>query len=143
MIPKLTTALSAVPTRWRGGLAAFACALLLGSYPVLAQQDEAKRIRDELALVQQEQQAVFQQFQMMHELRRGLENPPPTPPPLTMYDSGQSPPNYYDQVAAQQERAQRLVYYGQEMDRLFARYQELDARRKVLLEELGKITGNR
>lgn len=143
MIPKLTTAVSTVPARWRRGLAGFACAVLLASSAALAQQDQAKRIRDELALVQQEQQSVFQQFQMVRELRHGLENPPPAPPGLTMYGSGQSLPNYEDQVAAQQERAQKLVYYSQEMDRLFAQHQELDARRKVLLEELGKITGNR
>lgn len=143
MTLKLTTVVSAALSPWRHGVAALACALLMCSPAALAQQDEVKRIRDELTLVQQEQQAVFQRFQMVRELRHGLESPPPTPPPLTMYESGQSPPNYYDQVAAQQERAQKLVYYSQEMDRLFAHYQELDGRRKELLEELGRVTGNR
>ncbi len=114
---------------------------------MLAQQDDAKRIRDELVLVQQEQQSVFQQFQMVRELRHGLESPPPPPPALTMNDPNQSysqsPPNYYDQVAAQQDRAQKLIYYGQEMDRLFAQYQELEGRRKALLEDLSRLPGRR
>ena len=113
------------------------------STAVWAQPEEAKHIRDELSLVQQEQQAVFQQFQMVRELRNGAAAPPPTPPPLTVYGSGQSLPSYDDQVAAQKDRDQKLADYNQEMERLFARYQELDARRKALVEELGRVSGSR
>jgi hypothetical protein len=148
MMSKPITGVRTVPARWGTAFAAIACALLLlGSSAVLAQQDDAKRIRDELVLVQQEQQSVFQQFQMVRELRHGLESPPPPPPALTMNDPNQSysqsPPNYYDQVAAQQDRAQKLIYYGQEMDRLFAQYQELEGRRKALLEDLSRLPGRR
>ena len=146
-MPKLTTGDRAAKGLRKFGWAALACALLLGTPAAQAQQDQIRRVRDELALVQQEQQAVFQQFQMVKELKHGLENPPPPPPALTMNDPnqsyGQSVPNYYDQVAAQEDRAQKLVSYGQEMDRLFAQYQDLDARRKALLEELGRLTGTR
>jgi hypothetical protein len=116
---------------------------LLVSLGAWAQADPAKHIRDELALVQQEQQAVFQRFQMVRELRNVVAAPPPAAPPLNVYGSGQPLPNYEDVVAAQKERDRKLADYGQEMDRLFARYQELDARRKALLEELGGAAGER
>ena len=128
---------------WRRAFGVLAWALLIVSHAAWSQPDEAKRIRDELALVQQEQQAVFQQFQMVRELRNGLAAPPPAPPPLNVYQSGQSLPSYDDQVAAQKERDQKLADYGKEMERLFARYQELDGRRKELVEELGKLSGGR
>jgi len=137
---KLTTALAAAWVPSRRDLAALACALLLGSPVTWAQQtDDAKRIRDELALLQQEQQAVFQQFQMVRELRNGLMAPAPSQPPLTY----QSIPNYDDVVAAQRAQEQKVTEYGQEMDRLFARYQELEGRRQTLVEELGRATGSR
>jgi hypothetical protein len=140
---KLTTAISAGPIPCRRALAVLACALLIVSPALWAQADGAKRIRDELALVQQEQQAVFQQFQMVRELRNGLAAGPPVPPPVGAYGTGQALPNYDDQVAAQKERDQKLVDYSQEMDRLFAHYQELEARRKTLVEELATETGRR
>jgi hypothetical protein len=145
MTAKLTTALSAASIRWRHHLAAALACALLAVHPVTvpAQPDAAKRIRDELALVQQEQQAVFQQFQMIRELRDGLAAPSAPPPALTVYGSGQTLPNYDDQVAAQKERDQKLADYSREMERLYARYQELDGQRKELVEELGKVGASR
>lgn len=127
----------------RGWFAALFCVLLptyLGSSAFA--QDGAKRIRDELTLVQQEQQAVFQQFQMVRELRNELMVPPPTQPALSGYGMGQAIPNYEDVVAAQRDRDQRLVEYSQRMEQLYARYQELDGRRQALVEELAR-TGSR
>ena len=139
---KLTKANLFRSIRWHRALGVLAWALMVVSLGAWAQADAAKRIREELVLVQQEQQAVFQQFQMVREMRNGLAAPLVAPPPLTVYGSGQSL-NYDDQVAAQKEREQKLIDYGQEMERLFARYQELDARRKTLVEELGTVSGNR
>ena len=87
-MPKLTTGDRAAKGLRKFGWAALACALLLGTPAAQAQQDQIRRVRDELALVQQEQQAVFQQFQMVKELKHGLENPPPPPPALTMRGGG-------------------------------------------------------
>ena len=144
MIETLATAIFSALSRGRITLAVFACALCAATpSAVSAQQDAAKRIRDELALVQQEQQAVFQQFQMVRELRSELVAPPAVQPALSGYGTGESLPNYDDQVAAQRDRDQRLADYGQEMERLYARYQELDGRRRALVEELGQVGGNR
>jgi hypothetical protein len=129
-----------ISIKWRMNLAALVCALAV-AYPVaaLAQADATKRIRDELALVQQEQQALFQQFQMVRELRNELLAPPAAPPPL----SGQPLPRYDDQVAAQADREQRLAAYSQQMEQLYGQYQELEARRRALVEELGQVGGSR
>ena len=56
---------------------------------------------------------------------------------------GQPLPSYEDQVAAQKERDQKLTAYGQEMEQLYARYQELDGRRKYLIDELGQAGARR
>ena len=144
MIAKLSSTFVAASMRRRIGLAALVCALWVAPLiAAAAEQDPAKRVRDELTLVQQEQQAAFQQFQMVRELRNELLAPPPVQPPLSGYGTGQSLPNYDDQVAAQRDRDQKLADYGQEMERLYARYQELDSRRKALVEELGQATGGR
>jgi len=129
-----------ISIRWRRNLAALVCALCM-AHPAaaLAQADATKRVRDELALVQQEQQAVFQQFQMVRELRNEMLAPPAAPPPL----SGQPLPSYDDQVAAQADREQRLAAYSQQMEQLYGRYQELEARRRALVEELGQAGGSR
>jgi hypothetical protein len=129
-----------ISIKWRMNLAALVCALAV-AHPVaaLAQADATKRIRDELALVQQEQQALFQQFQMVRELRNELLAPPAAPPPL----SGQPLPRYDDQVAAQADREQRLAAYSQQMEQLYGQYQELEARRRALVEELGQVGGSR
>ena len=90
--------------------------------------------------MQQEQQTVFQQFQMVRELRNELLAPPAVPArPL----SGQPPPRYDDQVAAQADREQRLAAYSQQMEQLYGQYQELEARRRALVEELGQVGGSR
>jgi hypothetical protein len=124
----------------RGWFAALFCVLLPTHFGSAFAQDGAKRIRDELTLVQQEQQAVFQQFQMVRELRNELLTPPPMQPALT---TGQPPPNYDDVVAAQRDRDQRLAEYSQRMEQLYARYQELDGRRQMLVEELAQAGGSR
>jgi hypothetical protein len=139
MINKLATAIRSASIGWRNGLAALICALSLAQPLAWAQGDASQRIRDELVLVQQEQQAVFQQFQMVRELRSELLAPPPAQSPLSGYASGQGLPNYDDQVEEQRDRSQKVADYSQEMERLFARYQELDGRRKALVEELAKV----
>jgi hypothetical protein len=133
-----------ISTHWRARLAALICAIALSQAgAAMAQADPAKRIRDELTLVQQEQQAVFQQFQMVRELRNELLAPRPQQPALVYGGVENSVPNYDDQVAAQRDREQRLADYSRQMEQLYARYQELDGRRQILVEELTQAGGSR
>jgi len=94
-------------------------------------------IESELNRVRQEQQAVYQQFQILQALQRneGLEADPASP----LYGPGGGIPNYDDVVRAKQERQERLRYYSEEMRRLSERHQNLDARAGGLIEELRAI----
>ncbi|MBL8539132.1 MAG: hypothetical protein JNK68_02050, partial [Betaproteobacteria bacterium] len=77
---------ASIGRRWHLRLAVTLCVLsVMIPAATLAQADPAKRIRDELALVQQEQQAVFQQFQMVRELRNELMAPPVQQPAVSGY----------------------------------------------------------
>lgn len=145
MIPHFATCSASTRRRWIGGVWVLLSLLsVLSSGVALAQADPTKRIRDALALVQQEQQAVFQQFQMVRELRNELMAPSVQQPAVSGYDGGgQSLTNYDDQVAAQKDRDQRLADYTRQMEELYARHQELEGRRQALVEELAHASGNR
>ena len=145
MIAMFTRSLAAIGRRWHHRLAVVLCVLsVMIPAATLAQADTAKHIRDELALVQQEQQAVFQQFQMVRELRNELMAPPVQQPAVSGYGgTAETLPNYDDQVAAQKDREQRLADYSRQMEQLYGRYQELDVRRQALVEELAHAGAGR
>lgn len=97
--------------------------------------------------VQQEQQAVYQQFQMTQELRRNeiQENYPQsiqTPhsmmqAPYAMGGLKDNPPQSYDDnVRMQRERQERIEQYTHDLNRLYSRYAELGEQKRVLLDQL-------
>lgn len=107
----------------------------------------------EMALnhVQQEQQAVYQQFQMTQELRRNeiQENYPQaiqTPnlmmqAPYAMGGLKDNPPQSYDDnVRLQRERQERIEHYTRDLNRLYTRYAELGEQKRVLLDQLMELT---
>ena len=107
----------------------------------------------EMALnqVQQEQQAVYQQFQMTQELRRNeiQENYPQaiqTPnsmmqAPYAMGGLKDNPPQSYDDnVRIQRERQERIEQYTRDLNRFYSRYAELGEQKRVLLDQLMELT---
>lgn len=107
----------------------------------------------EMALnqVQQEQQAVYQQFQMTQELRRNdlQENYPQAiqTPNSTMqapYATGglkdNPPQSYDDNVRMMRERQERIEQYTRDLKKFHARYAELGEQKRVLLEQLMELT---
>ncbi|BBJ00570.1 hypothetical protein FGKAn22_22620 [Ferrigenium kumadai] len=109
-------------------------------------QDKLNRLEAELNDVRQEQQAVYQNYQMTRDLRR-LEVQEGSPP-TSQYPYGKSiygtdintpPPNYDDVVRTQMEREQRIQHYTNELKGLSARYLELEDRRRALLELIKKL----
>jgi Mg-chelatase subunit ChlI len=127
-----------------------ASTLLQGIAPAVAQTDfasqaeldaQTRRLESALNRIQLEQQSVYQQFQMMQELRRSEQqqtyqsSQTYTPPP--------TPPNYEDQVREQQARDARMQGYQSELDRLYARYRELEAQKQPLLDELSALAQRR
>jgi hypothetical protein len=96
---------------------------------------EIRQLQAQINAVQQEQQSVYQQFQMADTLRRDelqsanpavIENSP-------VYSSDNPPPNYDDMVRAKQAREERIRQYTSEVNTLFARYQELEQQKQQLM----------
>jgi predicted nucleic acid-binding Zn-ribbon protein len=117
----------------------FALVWLLAVAPVLAADDidrEVRRIEAALTRISQEQQSVYQQFQMVQEMRRSEER---QMPPLQSYTPPATPPNYDDVKREEETRAERIKEYQYELDRLYARYRELEEQKKPLLEELSAL----
>lgn len=99
---------------------------------------EVRRAQAAVQRIQQEQQSVYQQFQMIQELRRlTLEelNPPVVYNP-PYYEEA---PSYEDEQLARQDRISRAEQYGEELDRLYVRYRELEESKRALLDQLSQL----
>ena len=122
--------------------------LILWCYDAAAaaqQTDVEREIRDvqsQLAAIQQEQQSVYQQFQMLQGLRQEeqaaqnpqvVENSP-------VYAQDNPPPNYDDIVKEKAARRERIQRYSTDINALFARYQQLEQQKQPLLARLRELT---
>ena len=103
--------------------------------------DQMRRIEAALGRISSEQQALYQQFHMVQELRRNEERQ--MLPPLPVYAAPASPPNYDDMKRQEEARAQRVRDLQYELDRLYARYRELEAEKRPLLEALSALAQQR
>ena len=104
---------------------------------------EAKRIDAALGRINQAQQSVYQHFQMVQELRRTeLARPDPFAPQPNVGIA--PPPQDYNELQRQREaRENRIKELTSELDRLYARYQELEEEKRPLLERLGELARTR
>ncbi|ODT80135.1 MAG: hypothetical protein ABS69_06740 [Nitrosomonadales bacterium SCN 54-20] len=99
----------------------------------------------EMALnhLSQEQQAVYQQFQMIQELRRNeiQDNQPLTAQGyLAMGGVKDAPPaSYDDNIQLQRERTERIQQYTRDLNQLYARYAELGNQKRALLDQLTEL----
>jgi hypothetical protein len=120
--------------------------------PMASQPVDPRIAQLEMALnqVDQERQAVYQQFQMTQELRRNeiQENNPQViqganTTSLMPYATGglkDNPPiSYDDQVRVLRERQERIQQYGQDLNRLYSRYTELGEQRRALFDQLMEL----
>jgi hypothetical protein len=110
-----------------------------------ATEAEMRRLESQLNLLQQEQQSVYQQFQMTQELRRTeiqaqypqvIQNSPD-------YAMANPPPNYDDVVRQRSERDERIKQYTDDLNRMYARYREIEEQKKVLLNRLNELAQQR
>ena len=95
---------------------------------------EFQRLESQLLRVQQEQQSVYQQFQMTQELRRTelqIQNPAVVQNSPD-YNMNNPPPNYDDVAREKADRDYRIKMYTDDLNRLYARYRDLDAQKKML-----------
>jgi uncharacterized protein involved in exopolysaccharide biosynthesis len=123
-------------------LLTFLCALFipLGGHADPQSEAEARRLEATLARIQQTQAGVYQQFQMAQELRRvEMAKPDPTALPSSPQVSTE-PLDYNELQRLRAERAQRIKDLDAEIERLYARYRELEAQKEPLLNRLGELT---
>lgn len=117
--------------------------LLLVSMSVPAVAGNEKQIFElEAAIMQQqqEQQILFQRFQMLQELRRHeitqIEQALPTGSDVII--NGEAP-KYEDVARQRKERAERVHRYTDELDELYMCYQETENERRALIEQLNGL----
>lgn len=93
--------------------------------------------------LQQEQQSLYQQFQMTLELRK-IEMPEISslatqiPPTVTSVDSRAL--NYDENVRLQRDRQERIRQYTSDLSRLNSRYSELAEQKQMLLDQMVQLT---
>ncbi len=126
--------------------------LLLLSLPLSAANDtdtqkQIQEIESSLSILQQEQQNLFQQFQMLQELRRQefLQENDTILRQSQPIMGGGSGLNYDEVQKREQERLARIKDYSARLNEIHVRYQEIDQERQKLISELtdlrlGKIS---
>jgi hypothetical protein len=98
----------------------------------------------------QAQQSVYQQFQMVQELRRNetqvnlpqaVLNTSPGQAPYAMGGVSSNPPLSYDEnVRLQREQQERIQQYTRDLNDLYSRYSELEEQKRAVLGQLMELT---
>ena len=127
------------------GFAALVFCLSAAVLADAATEAEIGRLQMQLDQLQHLQQSVYQQFQMIQELRRTeidaqypqvIQNSPD-------YAIGNSPPNYDDVVRQRAERDNRIKRYTDDLNRLYAQYQDLEVQKRSLVDRLNLLVQQR
>jgi predicted nucleic acid-binding Zn-ribbon protein len=115
--------------------------LLALSAPVWADTAaQIQQLEKTLARIQQESQSTYQQFLMIQELRRNEVDAllPITIPPSPASKSIPIP-KYEELIQEKQEKADRIKKYTDDLDRLKARYTELEDERRAISEQINLL----
>jgi len=104
-------------------------------------QDKLKQLEADLSSVRQEQQAVYQNYQMVRDMRlmEVQEGVPPKPQYPYGMDLNTPPPNFDEVFRMQMEREQRIRQYTDDLKNMSERYLELEQERKALLEQIREL----
>ena len=98
--------------------------------------DDLKSLQDTLNMLNQEQQAVYQQFQMIQQLRRSNSEP------LMPQIGGGPPGNYDEMVASKRAQAEREDAYARELRDLYQRHRDLEREKQPIVERIRQIRAN-
>ena len=118
--------------------------LLFWCASAVAQEDvdaQIKRLEVALNRIQAEQQSVYHQFQMVQEQRRSALQQ--ARQEIQIYTPPATPPDYDDVVREKEARDAQIKVYAEELDRLYARYRELEEQKKSLLDQLTALATGR
>jgi hypothetical protein len=108
--------------------------------PAESVQQQMRQVELALGRISQEQQGLYQQFQMVQELRRNEDR---QLLPMQTYTLPGTPRNYEDVKREDETRALRLREFQSELDRLYTRYRELEDQKKPLLDTLSALAQQR
>lgn len=103
---------------------------------------ELQRLHNALDMLKQEQQAVYQQFQMVQELGRGnamsiygIQMNPMQPPGEIQ--------NYADVIEAQKRIIRRGEDLNRQADQLYTKYNEIEEKKKPLQQRILELSTSR
>ena len=100
---------------------------------------QMQRVEATLNRLSQEQVAVYQQFQMIQEMRRGEERLALQRLPIYRMSPSAVAPSYDDLQRDDEARNQRMNDLQAEGDRLYGRYRELEELKRPLLDTLSAL----
>lgn len=112
--------------------------------PVIASATDNKQqitaLEAAITQQQQEQKILFQQFQMLQELRQYEIAQDNQSVPI---DNGRglsgAAPKYEDIQKQREERVERIRRYTHELNELYQHYQEAKNKRRILIEQLNEL----
>ncbi len=103
--------------------------------------DRLAQLKENLDSVRAEQQSVYQNYQMLKELR--LHEVQEGAPPMQQHPYGLDlytpPPGYEDVLHEQQAREVRIQQYTAELGRLTVRFLELENAKKALQQKISEL----
>lgn len=100
-------------------------------------QSQIKDLESQVARLQQEEQATYQQFQLAQEMRRNtLQQADLAANPYANGPGIGTVPNYDDVVRMRQAQQAQIQQYTDDMNSLYGRYRELETRKQVLLDRI-------
>jgi hypothetical protein len=94
-----------------------------------------ERVERALEAIRKEQQAIFQQFQMIQALQQSEMHSAALGKPPMYVPQGQLP-NYDDVTRAKEAQQERLSSYTSQLEELYARYSELGEQSSRLVEQM-------
>lgn len=125
--------------RWIALVVAVIAAPAAFAQTAAAIAQQMQRVEGTLNRLSQEQMAVYQQFQMVQEMRRSEERLALQRLPIYRLSTLVPPPSVDDIQRDEDARTQRMNELQAESDRLYARYRELEEEKRPLLDTLSTL----
>lgn len=99
-------------------------------------EQQVMQLERDLMRVQQEAQAIHQQFQMIQELRRNeMMGSSLADLPDAKVES-KPIPKYEEMMRQQQEKKERVERYGADLDSLYTKFNALNEERQAIMEQI-------
>ncbi|MBY0473622.1 MAG: hypothetical protein K2Q13_01000 [Nitrosomonas sp.] len=104
------------------------------------QEAQIRQLEKTLTRIQQESQSTYQQFLMIQEMRRNeiAEAPQAFRQPKSPSQSIPIP-NYEDLIRLKEEKQDLIDKYTTDLDRLYARYRELEDEKQAIFEQIRSL----